>query len=108
MLDIWGQTNMDELITQAIQYAKEDQYNKVLECAKKMNPHDFNEFQNQLYSMKENPDFFEKMGKTLSYEDMHVFFELGSSKREMEYIIEKAQKGEFTEEDDRNLKACDF
>lgn len=99
---------MNVLLEQAIQYAKAEQYKKVIECAKKMNPYEFKELQTQLYNMKDNGDFIEKMGNALSYEDMHEFFELGSSQREREYILDKSKQGEFTEEDDRNLKACDF
>lgn len=97
---------MTELMAKGLEYAQNDEFYKVLECARHMDPPDYAEFFEIIVNLKKNPDFIDKMGKTLSFEDMHEFLSLGSSKRIAEYIVKKAENEELTDEEMDELKAA--
>lgn len=99
---------MNEVIKTAIKHMKNKEYENVLECVKKLNPYEFKEFMDELISIDDDGEMLEGMGKTLSYEKMHEFHELGSSKREREFIMNKSKNGELNDSDYFNLRACDF
>lgn len=100
--------SMKKIFRQAMKCAKNNQYLELLEYVKQMNPYEFKDFEKILFAWDKDGEFFEHMGTTLSYEEMHEFFELGSSRREREFIIERAKKGKFTRKDNINLRGCDF
>ena len=90
---------MTDLIKNAVEHAKKDEFYEVLELAKKMDPFEYSEFFAIIGNFKENPDYLDKMGAALNYEDMHGFFELGSSKRRARFLMDKAEKEELSDEE---------
>ena len=97
---------MTDLMIRALEYAKNDKFYDVLECAKKMNPPEYMEFFEIIGNFKENPDFLDKMGEELSFEDMSEFLNLGSSKRMAQYLVDKAENTELSEDEMNELKSA--
>lgn len=96
-------------INQALKLAKSKEYVEMLSVLETLSPSDFRKFCAELFGEEAaDADYYEEIRMALTGEQFKRFKWLDSSEREVQYILEKAQQGEFTEEDNRNLRACDF
>lgn len=86
---------------------EQKKYTDLLAEFEKMTPTDFRKALIEFVKdqEKKNVDVYEVLHDELTGRQWKHFLWLDSSERESEYIM---SKDTFTEEDDMNLKACDF